>query len=252
MTIAARLAAIGNLVGFTYTMVPLSSSVAETPAIPYSFYDPDKGAYVDLTTPPIPVTVSSKANVAEDVQELLKSDNVRTAKEPVLGSLARSPGWSAQGLVPVQLQAWFPLAQLAPAAAFLGLWLWDRRRRFLEHHPEVVWRQRARRSLRRERRRMRRAAGRGDSPGFANAALNALRAACAPEFRAEPRALIGSDVLQVVRELDQGSTTQAEPVVRRLFESTDASRFGVTQTHEPLLGLCPEVEQVLERLEARL
>src|SRR5262249_41576771 len=154
--------------------------------------------------------------VAGDVQQLLKADTDRAAREPTLGSLAHSPGWRAHGLVPIQLQAWFPLAQLAPAAIFLGLWLWDRRRRFLENHPEVVWRQKARRALRKERRRMRRAAGRGDSPAFANAALDALRAACAAEFRAEPRALIGSDVLQVVRELDHGSTNPVEPAVRRL------------------------------------
>jgi hypothetical protein len=100
---------------------------------------------------------------------------------------------------------------------------------------------------------MRRAAGRGDSPAFAAAALEAIRAACAPDFQAEPHALIGSDVLQVIREIDRGSTPASEPAVRRLFEVTDASRFSSGAPGEvPLLGLRPDVEQVLQRLEARL
>jgi len=252
MSIAARLAAMGNLVGFTYTLVPLADSVTETPAIPFSYYDPEKQAYIDLTIPPVPVSITGREGLAPDARALLQTGG-ESSKEPTLSSLARNPGWGTRTLTPLQQQSWFPLGQLAPAAALLGLWLWDRRRRFLERHPEVVWRQRARRSLRRERRRMRRAAGRGDSPAFAAAALEAIRAACAPDFQAEPHALIGSDVLQVIREIDRGSTPASEPAVRRLFEVTDASRFSSGAPGEvPLLGLRSDVEQVLQRLEARL
>jgi hypothetical protein len=254
MSIAARLAAMGNLVGFTFTLVPLVDSVTETPAIPFSYFDPETQTYIDLSVPPVPVSVAGRDALAADARALLQTGGEERPAEPVLGSLARSTGWSVHSLVPIQQRAWFPLAQLAPAAAFIGLWFWDRRRRFLERNPEVVWRRRARRTLRRERGRMRRAAGRGDSPAFAAAALDAIRAACAPDFQAEPRALIGSDVLLVIRETDRSLEAPAgEPAVRRLFESTDASRFGAaTAADAPLLGLRPELEKVLERLEARL
>jgi hypothetical protein len=252
LSIASRLAAIGSLASFTFTLVPLSDSVKETPAIPFSYYDPERAAYVDLTIPPTPVEISGQGTVSADVQELVRSGRDESAKEPALSPLAAVPGWSAATLVPLQQQVWFPLAQLLPAAAFLGLWGWDRRRRFLEQHPDVVWRRRARRAVRRERRAMRRAASQGDSPAFAAAALSAIRAACAPHFRAEPRSLIGSDVLQVIRTMDRSSPT-AEPTVQRLFSVTDASRFGAGATDiSPLLSLRPEVEKVLQSLEARL
>src|SRR5205823_3906522 len=121
-------------------------------------------------------------------------------KEPELSGLAPAPGRTAWSLVPWQRQAWFPLVQLAPAALFAGLWGWDRRRRYLEEHPNVVLRRRARRALRRERRALKEAARSQDGQRFAATAVNAMRIACAPHFPAEPRALVGSDVLQLLHQ----------------------------------------------------
>src|SRR5262249_21128605 len=136
-----------------------------------------------------------------------------------LSSLAVSPGRGARSLRPLQRQAWFPLVQLAPAVAFLGLWGWDKRRRFLEQHPDVVLRRRARRGLGRERRVLRRAVRTGDARGFASAAVKAMRIACAPDFPAEPRALVGSDVLNVLGGAEVSDRNRE--VVRRFFDLTD-------------------------------
>src|SRR5262249_9117008 len=145
----------------------------------------------------------------------------------------------------------FPVVQLAPALAFTGLWYWDRRRRYLEQHPEVVHRRSARRALIRERRSLRRAARAGDAPSFAAAAVNAMRAACAPHYPAAPPAVVGRDVLEVLPEPDRSGTSGE--VVRRIFASIDASRFANNSGDvSQLLSLHPEVESVLEVLEARL
>jgi len=237
---------------FSYTLIPLTDTARATPAIPFSCFDPGQGAYADLTIPSMPVTVKAGA-VAADLAILLRTSPsaAHSEKEPVLSGLAPSPGRTARSLVPLQRMAWFPLLQLAPAAAFLGLWSWDRRRRFLEQHPDVLLRRRARRSLRRERRALRRAVRAGDAQRFASAVVNAMRAACAPHYPAEPRALVGGDVLQVIAESDESSSTRE--VVRRFFAVTDASRFAATSPDTAgLLTLHPQVEQVLEQLEARL
>jgi hypothetical protein len=74
-----------------------------------------------------------------------------------------------------------------------------------------------------------------------------MRVACAPHYPAEPRALVGSDVLRVL-----GSNADGE-VVRRFFKVTDASRFAATTVDTAgLLALHPELEQVLQQLESRL
>jgi hypothetical protein len=74
-----------------------------------------------------------------------------------------------------------------------------------------------------------------------------MRVACAPHFPAAPRALVGSDILQVL-----GSNGESE-TVRRVFALSDAAHFATSTTDmSGLLALQPELEKVLERLESRL
>src|SRR5262249_3539186 len=44
---------------FAYTLIPLTDKVQTTPAIPFSYFDPDSATYRDLTIPALPVTVAS-------------------------------------------------------------------------------------------------------------------------------------------------------------------------------------------------
>ena len=237
---------------FTYTLIPLSEQARETPALPFSCFDPGRKTYKDLTIPPIPVTVKAAAQPV-DLAALRQANaaEAHVEKEPVMSDLAFSPGLAAASLVPVQRQAWFPLIQLAPAAAFLALWNWDRRRRYLEAHPDVVLRRRARRALRRQRRLLERAAQAGDSRRFAAAAVEAIRVACAPHFPAIPHALVGADVLSVLPEGER--TGVGGQTVRRLFGATDAAQFALAaDDSEELLQLRSQLEGVLAQLEERL
>jgi hypothetical protein len=78
-----------------------------------------------------------------------------------------------------------------------------------------------------------------------------MRVACAPHLPAEPRALVGNDVLQLLHETNGDARPDA--LVRRFFTVTDASRFAATSADATqLLALQPELELVLERLEAKL
>ena len=240
---------------FDYTLIPITEEAHATPPIPFSFFDPNRAMYVDLTIPSVPITVlpgRAPADVAAVLQP--ESTDDEPNEEVTLSGLAPTPGRLAATLMPLQRQPWFPLVQLAPIAAFLGLWAWDRRRRYLEEHPEILVRRRARRALRREWRALRRAARAGDVPGFAVAAASAMRVGCAPHFPAEPRALVGSDVLQLLGQLEMPSPPDGNAaVVRRFFAATDSSRFAIApEGISNLLVLQPEIERVLEELEARL
>ena len=78
-----------------------------------------------------------------------------------------------------------------------------------------------------------------------------MRVACAPHYPAEPRALVGSDVLALIGAT--GGNGRAREVARRFFTVTDAARFAPTGADaEELLALEPELERVLRQLEERL
>jgi hypothetical protein len=241
-----------GFVTFNYTLIPLTETARATPPIPFSYFDPKAGGYADLTIPPVPVTVNPGMAPA-DFPALLQSGSTagEPEKELVLRGLAAARGRTAASLVPPQQQAWFPLIQLAPAAAFFGLLSWDRRRRYLEQHPDIVLRRRARRALRRQWRILRRAARAADAPRFAAAAVSALRVACAPHYPAEPRALVGADVLPLLAEPDRSG--RPGEVVRRFFAVADATHFSTTSPNPAdLLPLQPDLERVLQQLEDRL
>lgn len=236
---------------FNYILIPLSDKARYTPAIPFSCFDPQQELYRDLTIPSVAIMVKPGL-VSADLLAIQAANaaNVEPEKEPTLSDLATSPGMAAS-LSPIQRQLWFPLLQLLPAAALAGLWGWDRRRRYFEKHPDELLRRRARRALRRERRALQSAARAGDAPRFATTVASALRIACAPHYPAEPRALVGSDVLALLPESERSG--RAGTVVRHFFTVLDADRFGVApQQAGELLELEPDLERILEQLEDRL
>ncbi len=237
---------------FEFTLIPLTRDVHASPAIPYSCFDPTTGAYQDLTIPPATLQVLP-GPAPGDLQAVAQANAtlVSPEKEPVLSGLAPAPGVSVASLAPLQLRSWYPLLQLAPAGAFLGLWSWDRRRRFLEQHPEIVRRRRARRALGLERRALERAVRSGNAPEFAAHAVSAMRIAAAPHYPAEPRALVGADVLALLGESERAGRTGE--VVRRFFSVTDATRFAAEPAAAgELLALQSDLDQVLRQLEERL
>jgi len=229
-----------------FTLIPLTDDGRATPEIPYSSFDPATGQYVDLTVPPLPVTV-----LGEGLPVQLAVTDEQGLTAPVkLSGLAEAPGESVWSLKPLQLRDWFLAVQFLPVIGFLALWRWDRHRRFLEAHPEIVRRRQARRALRREKRRWRQAVAEGDATAFVQSAANAMRIACAPHFPANPRALVCADVLAQLEGEDV--TGNVGETVRKVFAVNDA-RFAVAPGRAvDLLSLEAKVDTVLMKLEEKL
>lgn len=231
-----------------FTLIPLTDEVHETPTIPFSYFDPETAKYVNLSVPSVPVTVVGEGLPAELPAV---EDGGKTEARLKLSPLAPVPGKSLRTLRPLQLQGWFIGVELVPVAGLVALWRWDRRRRYLEAHPDIVRRARARRALRRERQTLQQAAVIGDADAFIQHAAYALRIAVAPHYPAEPRALVAADVLAQLDEAAQ--TGQTVETVRRIFAADDA-HYAATPLPPPaeLLALSPGVQSVLQKLEEKL
>ena len=231
----------------SFTLIPLADDIQQTPAIPFSYFDPVTARYVDLTVPPIPITVIGTGLPSE----LPVVNEAGQSQAPIrLSAMASTPGKAVSNLKPLQLSFWFAGLQLIPAAGFIVLWQWDRRRRYLEAHPEIVRRAQARRALRRERSLLLKAYSAGDGTAFVQHAAQAMCVAVAPHFPANPRALVSGDVLEQLEVVGQnGLLTET---VRDVFAAADA-QFAVTPQNQPdLLALRPGVENILQKLEERL
>jgi hypothetical protein len=233
--------------GSGFTLIPLTDEAQETPAIPFSAFDPASGKYVDLTIPSLPVTVTGESLPVE-MPALGATGNASLPLK--LSGLAPAPGKTAASLEPPQLRGWLVGAQLAPVVGLLALWQWDRRRRFLEAHPEIVRRRRARRALRREKRNLQKAAAASDATAFVRHAADAMKIACAPHFPAHPQALVCADVLAQLDPADQNGPPGE--TIRKMFAAADAQFAAAPQTQTDLLALRSDAETILQKLEDRL
>ena len=237
---------------FHYTLIPRRAGTLATPVIPFSYFDPDRTAYFDLTIPSIMVTVLPPAGVPAAAAAPAAPPALPEAAPPaVLPELARQPVHFGGAGLPWSERTGFRAGQLVPAALFLGLWGWDRRRRYLAAHPEVGRRARALRGLQRQRRAMRQAAERGDAAAFTSAAVDALREAGAPVDAANPQALVGEDILAA---LPEGAVrSAAEPLVRPLFAAVERMNYrGEAPAPAAVFARQAELEELLEYLRRRL
>ena len=230
-----------------YTLIPLTDEARETPAIPFSYFDPATAKYADLTIPPLPVTVVGEGL---PVQLTAMDDESQSAAPSKLSELAAAPGKTVESLKPLQLRGWFVGVQLAPVIGFVALWQWDRRRRFLEAHPEIVRRRQARSALRREKGRLQKAIAAGDAAAFVQHAADAMKISCAPHFPAHPQALVCADVLAQLDGAEQNR--RAGETVRKIFAAADSQFAATPQIRADLLALNSDVEAVLQELEAKL
>ncbi len=105
-------------------------------------------------------------------------------------------------------------------------------------------------SLRRKKRELQKAAADGDTENFIQLAAAAMRIAVAPHYPADPRALVGIDVLA---QLDTGSQNgRPAEIVKEIFAAADRRFAAQSKAPAEWLALNPDVESVLVQLEARL
>ena len=247
--VPAQIQHMQGAIAFHFHFIPMSDEAKATPAIPYSFFNPYTESYVNLTIPPVPITVEpagpAAAPIAEDGSE--PQGEVETL---AFADVVPAAGPRGGSLAPVQERSWFPVLQLIPVLAFFGLAIWDRRRRYLEQHPEVLVKRRARRRLRRHRTDFQAAVNAGDNPRAVLAGVQGLQAGCAPFFPAEPNALVGAEVLSMLpEEMRNGAAGEA---VRLLFDAANANSFGGSAISAVPVQHLVEADRVLAWLEERL
>lgn len=236
-----------NPPGNGVTLISLTDEATNTPAIPFSAFDPATKKFYDLTIAALPVTVSAEGL---PMQLTAWNSDEKNSAPLKLSGLAALPGKTVASLKPQQLQGWYVFLALLPLYVFFRIWQWDERRQFLEGHPEIVRRMKAQKDLRVEKNKLRKAAAAGDAEKFVRHAAAALRIVVAPHFPADDRALVGGDVLSQLDEAERSGV--AGETVRKIFAAADAQFAGAKKEPVDLLGINSDLQAVLEKLEEKL
>ncbi len=239
---------------FTYTLVPKHANARGTPAIPFSYFDPVKGVYVDITIPPQPIKVKASAAAqaapaetksgAENPAETETASGPK-AIEPALTGLAEATGMWSKSLRPFLWSPWFLIGQLAPPLILIALWALKKRRDYLAANPQIIRRKKARTAARVALAEARIAARRGDQSAFLAASTRALREAASPLDTAQSISLTQEEVLHVLRDDERASAT-----AKSIFESAEARRYGAEVSLKPE-RVMPDLEHTLARLSAK-
>ncbi|MEQ1860918.1 MAG: BatD family protein [Chthoniobacteraceae bacterium] len=234
----------------TYTLIPRVTETRAVPAIPFSYFDPERKEFIDLTIPPQPVSVKPSGAPPVPTAEIpaaapAPEPEAASPKraEPILTGLAEKPGAWRRSPSPIAWRGWFWAGQAAPALALLGLWGWRRRVDFLATHPEIVRRREARAAARSHLRLARSAARRRDADAFVTASIDAIRAAAAPLDTTEAQSLVLQEVLAKL-------PSEHDATVRRLFAHTHTKCFsGHGVEVNGVLELLPEVQRTVAVIE---
>ena len=110
---------------FSFTLIPLTDMARQTPAIPFSSFDPAPEYLRGFDHSVSPRHGHGRRSANRNIPGGYRSYFSAPLK---LGGLSPSPGSSAARLVPLQLRGGFVCLQIVPVLAILGLWRWDVRR----------------------------------------------------------------------------------------------------------------------------
>jgi len=241
----------GTKAEFHFTLIPQIPGLTATPAIPFSYFDPQEDRYVDLTIPSITILVLPPTDGRAKTEATNSAAAATPALPERLGKMAPRPVHFSTALVPLQHRPSFWLWQLFIAGALAGWYGWQRRQNFLAAHPEIIKMAAARRDLRQLDRRRRRALGNRDAAEFVRATVASLRVASAAGSRAKPEALVCDDVLGALSPADRKTTNGN--LVRKFFRQADKLSYQAKSPEaDEIWRHQPEIEALLSEMRRRL
>jgi hypothetical protein len=242
---------LGGSQTFSKALVPLEPGAITVPPVKLIFFDPESGGYRTVQTMAIELSVLP----SDDLEELRLTESVapnsgkvavRILADDILPSYKRvdairpSQGTASRAMVAAGL--------LAPPILFLGVFVFDSRRR--RHRLDATIKRR-RTALTRAKRSMKKMLA--STPGASALSIaaeisNCLRTYIGDKIGAEGAALTPAEVVEALesRRVSQDTIDRAA----RLLEVVDSLQYGASTA--PLPDLPTELQSVVRKLERQL
>ncbi len=239
---------------FEQVLIPKQAGIAELPAVRFSFFDTEAGAYRTITRGPFPLTVT--AGAASAAPQVVGPGAVAAPPEPVPEQLGRdivyikdAPGAFRPRGAAFFRGLWFWALQLVPVAAFAALSAFVRRRARLAADPRLV----RLRQAGREARRALDGLAPSDGAAFYDQLTAAVHAYLGVKLDLPPGAVERGRVLERLQR--NGSGGEVQQHVEAFFDLVEQMRYapaasGASQ-RETALRLARGIVDALERQRGR-
>jgi hypothetical protein len=216
----------------------------------FNFFDPEAKKYIELSSPPIAVTVKP-APPGQSPPAPLPAANTASAAPasgPELVELHPDPGaWQPPSPRPLYASPYFLAAQAVPAIFLTGLVINRRRQLRLENDPAYARRLRAQKLARAAVERARASAVAGQAAEFYATAQRALQEAASHDRQDAAEALTWPEFDTHLAE--RGVSADIRAKTREIFEAGDALRFGgFTPDKTSLAEVATRLDNLVQQL----
>lgn len=188
---------------FEQAIVPTSAGLTIIPPVRFSYFDPDIGEYVSLTSDPIPIRLKKPAGGTTSGGRQQVSDRQPATPEPSaesdtmhLAPLHTDPGRMVQAITPLYKKSWFMLMIAAACLCLTAAMLLHVRRKRLQADPSILLHKQVSRQLNNHFQEMDRAIGSRDQDSFCNHCRAAIQERLGEIWGLEPRAITLADLQQ--------------------------------------------------------
>jgi len=233
-----------------YVLTPIAPGPQDIPPIRFSFFDPAKGTYVEVSSEPIPILVArgegggdaGAAGPGVGARREVTAFGRDVLYIKPVSDLALSP-------TPFHRSAAFVSLLAAPILANAGLLVMVKRRRALRANAVAVRGRRAPAFARRRLREARKLMGSGKSLEFHMAVARALSGYLGDKLNIPPSGLTHPSIDALLAERGAGEEARVEML--RCLDACDYARFApVAPGPEEMSRLVEQAELAIGRVEA--
>jgi len=210
---------------FEYVVMPLQENITEMPALPFSYFNPETKAYVEMPTKPISITVKpAPPGQAPTPLPTVAASSSQQNKSELINLHIDSGGWLPAQPRMLLDSPLFWAGQVAPAVILAGFIITRCRQLRLENDPAFARKLRSRQLAATALARARAAAQNGDAALFHAEAQRALQEAATHDRLDAAEALTWQEF--DAHLVKQGIASDMRQQAREIFDVGDAMRFG--------------------------
>jgi hypothetical protein len=232
---------------FEQIVTPQNTDVHELPAVSFSYFDPETGAYRTLSEPAVPLAVhSAGATPAPVIAAAKTGDNQNPPPKDIL-PIKEQLGALAQTGPPLLTQPVFLAVQGVPLLAWLAAFVWRKREDNLANNPRLRRQRRVAGLMQSGLDDLRRFATENNSDEFFAALFRLLQEQLGERLDCPASSITEAVIDERLVRLGAPETTLAG--LRELFQLCNQARYAPLRTSGELAAVIPKFETAVRELQ---